>query len=296
MLGPTASGKTAVAVALAARLGGEVISFDSRQVYRGIEISSNAPQPDESAGVVVHMIGRLDPEEDLTAARYVAMAREAAAGIAPGRPQLLTAGTGMYLKAYLDGLDLGGMGAVAGLREQLEDEARRDLPGLARRLQQLSPGLAASTDLQNPVRVVRRMELLWAAALAEDRTGTGAPATRMEAAKVGLRVSPALLQERIQARIERMLTAGWREEVQALLRRDPAPSPQVLRSIGVAEMAAHLRGEISEGGMRSTVLVRTRQYAKRQRTWFRADRAVAWIDAGNREVSDIVEHILEMLD
>jgi tRNA dimethylallyltransferase len=285
-----------VAVAVAERLGGEIISFDSRQVYRGVAVCSNAPETAELHGVPMHMVERLEPHEPLTAARYVAMARDATATIAPGRRQVLTAGTGMYLKAYLEDLDLGGMGAVPGLREQLEEDARRDLPALARRLEELSPELAAQTDLQNPVRVVRRMELLWAAAMAQDAGDQGPTgARRIDAVKVGLRVSAALLEERIVARIEEMLTRGWRSEVETLLHRLPAPAPQILKSIGVAEMAAHLRGEMDEAEMRAVVHLRTRQYAKRQRTWFRADPEVRWIEA-DRPVSDIVADILEMLN
>jgi tRNA dimethylallyltransferase len=291
-------GKTAVAVALAREVGGEIISFDSRQVFRGVEVCSNAPTEGELQGVPTYLLGRLDPSEEVTAAGYTAMARAAAAGIGEGRRQILTAGTGMYLKAYLDNLDLGGMGAVPGLREQLEAEAAADLPRLARRLRQLSPELAAATDLRNPVRVVRRMELLWAAALAADGPveGHGSPARgRVEALKVGLRAPVAVLEGWIRARTERMLAAGWRAEVERLLDRSPAPSPQVLKSIGVAEMTAHLRGQLGERECVEAVNLRTRQYAKRQRTWLRADPEVRWIDTGNRETSDIVEIILEML-
>jgi tRNA dimethylallyltransferase len=287
-----------VAVAVAEHVGGEVISFDSRQVYRGIEVSSNAPTREERGPVPVHLVGELGPHEEMTAARYVAMARAAGAGIPAGRPHVLTAGTGMYLKAYLDDLDLGGMGAVPGLREQLEKEAKRDLAGLARRLQDLSPDLAAQTDLRNPARVVRRMELLWAAALAQDQADAvpTMAARRVEAVKVGLNVPADVLETRIAKRIDRMLEAGWRDEVEALLAATPPPGEQVMKSIGVAEMAAHLRGEISEAEVRDTVQLRTRQYAKRQRTWFRADPEVRWLDAGNQPLSDIVEVILEMVN
>ncbi|HEV1997495.1 MAG TPA: hypothetical protein VGR61_05115, partial [Candidatus Dormibacteraeota bacterium] len=163
---------------LARRTGGQVVSFDSRQVYRGIEVSSNAPGDAELGDVPIHLVGRLDPAEELTAARYVEMAREAVAAIPRGRQVIFTAGTGMYLKAYLEDLDLGGMGAVPELRQTLEAEAARDLPGLALRLAELSPELAAQTDLQNPVRVVRRMELLVAAAFAEGGGDTRDPGTR----------------------------------------------------------------------------------------------------------------------
>lgn len=290
-------GKTAVAVAVAREVGGQIISFDSRQVFRGVEVCSNAPLAGDLHGVPAHLVSRLDPSEEVTAARYVDMARAAAGAIPTTARQILTAGTGMYLKAYLDNLDLGGMGAVAGLRKQLQAEAGADLPGLARRLRELSPELAAATDLQNPVRVVRRMELLWAAALAEDsQAAVGAPERgRVEALKVGLGVPATVLEGWIAERIDRMLGSGWREEVERLLDQRPAANPQVLKSIGVAEMTAHLRGDIDQREMVASVRVRTRQYAKRQRTWFRADPEVTWIDVGNKKTSDIVEIILEML-
>ncbi|GAC1331272.1 MAG: tRNA (adenosine(37)-N6)-dimethylallyltransferase MiaA [Candidatus Dormibacteria bacterium] len=283
-----------MAVALARRLDGEVISFDSRQVYRGVEVSSNAPTAAERELALIRLVGVLDPDEHLTAARYVGMARDAVRDCGPTRTPVLTAGTGLYLKAYLDGMDLGGMGAVPGLREELEAEAARDLPGLARRLHELSPGLAAQTDVKNPVRVVRRMELLWAAALA-GAAGEATPSGRVDALKVGLRVPPAELEATITARIDHMLASGWHEEVAALLGRDPPAAPQVLKSIGVAEMASHLRGEIDEAELRHVVLLRTRQYAKRQRTWFRGDPEVRWVEAGNSSTSDIVASILEIL-
>ncbi|MEA2681804.1 MAG: tRNA dimethylallyltransferase [Chloroflexota bacterium] len=291
-------GKTAVAVSLARATGGEIISFDSRQVFRGVEVCSNAPTPAELQGVKAHLVSVLAPSSEITAAGYVELARSAASAVSAAERQILTAGTGMYLKAYLDNLDLGGMGAVPGLRQQLEAEAATDLPGLARRLQDLSPGLAATTDLRNPVRVVRRMELLWAAALAQDDrdTNAGRDRPRTDAIKIGLRAPAAVLERWIAERIDRMLEAGWRDEVEALLAQQPGPSPQVLRSIGVAEMAAHLRGEVDRRTMVQRVHVRTRQYAKRQRTWFRADPEVTWIDAGNKATSDIVETILEMLN
>lgn len=298
IVGPTAAGKTAVAVELARRTGAEIVSFDSRQVYRGIEVSSNAPGRAELGAVPIHLVARLDPAEGLTAAGYVEMARAAVAAVPAGRHPVFTAGTGMYLKAYLEDLDLGGMGAVPELRETLEEEAARDLPALARRLRDLSPELAAQTDLQNPMRVVRRMELLVAAALAEDGGDSRKPGARarVEAVKVGLAVAPEELEHRIATRLEHMLAAGWTEEVEALLRRRPEPCAQVMKSIGVQEMAAHVQGHIDERELRHKVLLRTRQYAKRQRTWFRGDPEVRWVDAGNRTASDIVETILEMLN
>ncbi|MFN2464271.1 MAG: tRNA (adenosine(37)-N6)-dimethylallyltransferase MiaA [Candidatus Dormibacteria bacterium] len=293
MVGPTAVGKTAVALELARQLDGELISFDSRQVYRGVEVSSNAPTAAEVGTTPVHLVSVMNPTEPVTAASYVAMVRRAAAS-ARG-PLVLTAGTGLYLKAYLDGLDLGGMGAVAGLRQQLEEEAKRDLPGLARRLRELSPELAERTDLANPVRVVRRMELLWAAALAEESRIDSPTNPPVDAIKIGLGRSAASLEAAIAARVEAMLLGGWREEVEALLALDPPACPQVAKSIGVAEMAAHIHGRASIEDTRTAVIVRTRQYAKRQRTWFRGDPQVTWVEVGNKTSSDIVADILEMI-
>ncbi|MHB8507752.1 MAG: tRNA (adenosine(37)-N6)-dimethylallyltransferase MiaA [Candidatus Dormibacteria bacterium] len=293
VVGPTAAGKTALAVRLAAALSADIVSFDSRQVYRGIEIASNAPTADELEGIVCHLVGVLGPTEPVNAARYDEMAFPLIrAMMAEGRAVVLTAGTGLYLRATLEGLDLGGAPADPVLRRQLEAEAAVDLAGLYRRLAALAPAVAARTEATNPVRVVRRMELAL--------RGPAAPADRhhraaLDAVMVGLDVPRPVLHQRIAARIDRMIERGLLEEVAALDAAGVIAGSQALRGIGVLDMVAHLRGQTSLREARERMAASTRAYARRQLTWFHADRRVHWFDPAARAASDIVGAVTEMM-
>jgi tRNA dimethylallyltransferase len=297
IVGPTGVGKTAVAVEVCLRAGGELVSIDSRQVYRGIEVASGAPAAAELGGVRAHLVGALAVGERIDAHGYVELAEAALAGIAArGARPVLTAGTGLYLRALLDGWDLGGLPADRELRAELEAAAEADLPALVERLRLADPAAAARVDRRNPVRVVRALELV----LLRERgqRPVGAPGTPRAAIKVGLTAAPARRAAWIEARVDAMLAQGLVEEVGRLL--DPAlpggpPAPAVLSGIGVREVAAHLRGEIDLAEARRLIVARTRAYARRQLIWFRADPQVRWLDAGETVRSDIVEAILEML-
>jgi tRNA dimethylallyltransferase len=295
IVGPTGVGKTAVAAMLAVRTGGEIVSIDSRQVYRGLEICSNAPTADELGGVRCHMVGRIEVGEKLDAARYMELARPIIDQLQrAGRLPVLTAGTGLYLRALLEGLDLGGHPADPLIRAELEAEARRDLASLHARLAGTDPGAAARVEPTNPVRVVRAMELALQRQRGDQRVGAaGAP---LAATKIGLMAPRATLYQWIESRTERLLSLGWRTEVEALLDNGVDLSSTALSSIGLREMAAFIRGRESLEAVRAAIIKRTRNYAKRQMTWFRADPEVRWLDVTRYSKSDIVEPILEMLD
>jgi tRNA dimethylallyltransferase len=294
IVGPTGVGKTAIAAHVGVGTGGEIVSIDSRQAYRGLEICSNAPTAEELGGVLCHLVGCLEVGEKLDAARYVRMARPIVDGLlAKGRLALITAGTGLYLKALLEGLDLGGHAADPGLRAELEAQAASDLAGLHARLVALDPEAEGRVEPTNPVRVVRATEL----ALRRSRGDQAAAATwpPMAALKVGLTAPRSRLYAWIEARTDCLLSRGWREEVEALLDSGADLSSTALSSIGVREMAANIEGRMSMEDVRASIVKRTRNYAKRQLTWFRADPEVRWLDVTAHSESDIVEHILEML-
>jgi tRNA dimethylallyltransferase len=295
IVGPTGVGKTATAVEVCRRSGGEIVSIDSRQIFRGLEICSNAPTPEELRGVRCHLVGCFDVGERINAARYVGMARPIVdALVLAGRLPVLTAGTGLYLKALLEDLDLGGHPADPALRVRLEREAERDLPGLHRRLAALDPQAAARVDSANPVRVVRATEL----ALRRQRGDavTAARARPLQAVKVGLTAPRAQLYEWIEARVDRMLTRGWSGEIGALLDSGADLSRSSFSSIGVHEMVAFVRGEKALAALREAIVKRTRNYAKRQLTWFGSDAEVNWLDVTQHPGSDIVDAILELLE
>jgi tRNA dimethylallyltransferase len=295
IVGPTGVGKTAVAVEVCRRAGGEIVSIDSRQVFRGLEICSNAPTPGELRGVRCHLVGCLEVGERIDAQRYVRMARPVVdALVLEGRQTVLTAGTGLYLKALLEGLDLGGHPADPALRAQLETQAVLDLSGLFRRLSALDPGAASRVDAANPGRVVRATEL----ALRRQRGDVPAPATAtpLAAIKVGLTAPRAQLYEWIEARADRLLAKGWSGEIEALLDSGADLSRSAFSSIGAREMVAFVRGEMLLAALREAIVRRTRNYAKRQLTWYRADREVRWLDVTRYSGSDIVDAILELLE
>jgi tRNA dimethylallyltransferase len=293
IVGPTGVGKTAVAAAVSARSGGEIVSIDSRQVYRGLEICSNAPTGDELGGVRCHLVGCLEVGEKLDAARYVGLAGPIINDLRhQGRLPVLTAGTGLYLRALLEGLDLGGHPADPVLRTELEAQAEQDLGGLHRRLADLDPEAAARVGHTNPARLVRAAELALRRLRGDQATAAAWPP--LTVIKIGLTAPRAQLYQWIEARTDQMLSRGWRAEVESLLDTGTDLSSTALSSIGLREMAACIQGRVSMEEVRGAIVKRTRNYAKRQLTWFRADPQVRWLDVTRYSESDIVEAILEM--
>ncbi|HXA42646.1 MAG TPA: tRNA (adenosine(37)-N6)-dimethylallyltransferase MiaA [Candidatus Solibacter sp.] len=295
IVGPTAVGKTRVAVDLCRRIGGEIVSIDSRQVYRGLEICSNAPSAKDLRGVRCHLVGVIEPGQKVDAAGYVAMARPVVESLAvESKTAVLTAGTGLYLKALLGGLDLGGHPADGVLRRSLETRARSDLGALVDELAEMEPDTASRIDRANPVRVVRALEL------ATIRRGQALPTTLVGrpivAVKIGLTAPRALLYEWIDARVDHMLTSGWLAEVRSLADSGTTLSRAALSSIGVRELVEVAAGRMAPDVARAAIAQRTRNYAKRQLTWFRADPEVRWLDMTRFSGSDIVEAIVELIE
>ena len=290
-------GKTAVAVEVCRALGGEIVSIDSRQVFRGIEVVSNAPTAAELKGVACHLVGVLEPLGRVNAARYVALAQPILDRVRlDGRLPVLTAGTGLYLKALLEDLPLGGVTPDAAERARLEAWAADDLAGLLDELRRLEPASAAAVDPHNPVRVVRQVELARARRAAATGAADQSPGARPVAAiKVGLAAPREVLYGWIEARVDKMLERGWREEVEALLAQGIDPHRQAFSGIGVAEMADVVLGQRRLADARGAIAQKTRNYAKRQMTWFRADPEIEWLDVTALTGSDIVERVATML-
>ncbi len=271
--GPTASGKTALAIAVARELDGspslEVVSADSRQVYRGMDVGTAKPNAAERAAVPHHLIDVVDPRETYTAARFGQDARAAFAAIrARGAVPFLVGGSGLYLRAAEEGL-FEGPAADPDLRARL---ARETDAALHVRLAAVDPAAAARLHAADRVRVIRALEV-W------ERTGVPISEHQRrhrEAAAAAPRVLrfvldwPVLvLDARIAARVDAMVSEGWEDEVRALLARGlPADAPG-LDAVGYAAMRAVVQGRMTREAARDAIVLATRQYAKRQRTWFR---------------------------
>ena len=271
--GPTAVGKTAAAIALALRHNGEIVSADSRQVYRGLDIGTAKPTPDELAAVPHHLLDIRDPDEPFSLADYVALARAAIAGIhARGRLPILAGGTPLYLNAVVEGWRVPPAPPDLALRTKLEQEAAaHGLTALEARLAAVDP-VAAGRARGNVRRVVRALEIYMV---------TGQPMSAQEGKEpppyqiwqAVLTLDRAALHARIDARVERMIAAGLVEEVRALLERGYAPDLPALSGIGYAEIVAYLRGESTLPDAITRIKTNTHRYVRHQETWFRRNHA-----------------------
>lgn len=276
LVGPTGSGKTAVSLALAERWGAEIVNCDSRQVFRGLDIGTAKPTAAERARVPHHLFDVVDPDAPFDAARYAALARTAIADIQRrGRRAIVVGGTGFYLKALRVGL-FAGPAADAALRARLVAEEDAAPGALHARLAAVDPRTAARLAPRDRLRLVRALEVfeLTGRPLSDWHAAQATEALPMRV--LGLQVERGELYRRLDARCEAMLTAGLLDEIRGLWTRGYGPELPALRSIGYREMGAHLRGDMDRGAALAAMQRATRQFAKRQLTWFRADPTVAW--------------------
>lgn len=278
--GPTASGKTALAVALAKRTGGEVVSADSMQIYRRMDIGTAKPTAEEMDGVPHHMLDVAAPGEDYSVARYV---EEAAACVedilARGKLPIVAGGTGMYIDNLLAGREFAAF--TGAWRQILQDRAAKEgIAALYRELEQVDPQRAAKLHLADEKRIIRALEV-WhetGETITEHDRRTAALPPRYEAVRIGLTFAErADMWERIDRRVDQMMAAGLVEEVEGLLSSGVPESCTAMQAIGYKEMVAALREGRAVSEAAEEIKLRSRQYAKRQLTWFRREPSVKWI-------------------
>lgn len=281
LVGPTAVGKTELALELAEFMGAEIVSIDSRQIYRGLDIGTAKPTVAQRRAVRHHMVDIADPAKTFSAGRFGVLARDRIRDLqADGRPALLVGGSGLYLAATIDGLFLSppmNGSPSADLAVRLQAEGARALWAELRRL---DPAAASAIEPGDSVRVLRALELTltdgrrrgerW-----ESDRGTGLEAMPM---LVCLTRSRENLYRRIESRAVSMFRAGWPEEVQGLLARGLDPGAPGLESLGYAEVVDYLRAGLPKERAIEAIQGRTRRFAKRQMTWFRRDRRLRWLD------------------
>jgi tRNA dimethylallyltransferase len=279
VVGPTASGKSALGVWLAERLSGEVVSCDSTQLYRGFDIGTAKPTAAERRGIPHHLIDVLQPDDEATAGAYREMALAVLADLRMRkRLPVLTVGTGLYLRALLEGFaDVPQRSEE--LRERLrasaEEHAAGHLHRLLKRLDLEAAKKIAPADEQKLIRAIEVCLLTRKPISEVHRTGRS-PLQGWRVIKVGLLPPREQLNERIHGRTDAMLKHGWMEEVQALLENGLAENAKPFHFIGYGELRAVLRGELSLEVARAAIQQTTRRYAKRQLTWFRKETGVQW--------------------
>lgn len=269
LAGPTAVGKSAVALALAELLGGEIISVDSMQVYRGLDLGTAKPSAAERARVRHHLLDVLELTEAFDAAQFVRLAEAAVKDIQErGRVPIFCGGTGLYFKAWLEGL---GEAPPGDARVRAELEAA-PLAELLAELERRDPETFARVDRRNPRRVIRALEVirLTGKPFSMQRARWSAePGTRNPERVFCLTREPADLRARIEARVDAMFAAGLVDETRALLARGLEANRNAMQALGYRQVVEHLRGERGLAETVALVKTRTWQFARRQRTWFR---------------------------
>ena len=290
LAGPTASGKSEVALLLAEQLGGEIVSVDSMQVYRGMDIGTAKPSGADRARVPHHLIDIVDVTESFDAAQFSRVAQAAVADIAArGKRAILCGGTGLYFNAFFGGLGAAPAAETA-LRRELEGTPLAELLG---ELAERDPATHAKIDRKNPRRVIRAVEVI---------RQTGRPFSEQKSNWTSrgpmphvfaLRRATEDLHNRINERVDAMFAKGLVDETRRLLEQGLAGNRTAMQALGYRQVAAHLRGECSLSETIELIKLRTRQFAKRQMTWFRGQLKPEWIDVTATETaSEVARRIL----
>jgi len=297
--GPTASGKTACAVNLCQKIGGEVVSADSMQIYRGMDVLSARPTQDEMQGIPHHMLGIADPAEKFSAARYRDMARRVISGVyARGKMPVLCGGTGLYINAVTRPMEFSEKCDEA-LRQELL--AMAEQPGGRKKLHdmlaEIDPEAAAKLHENDVRRVTRAIEVYRLTGLTQSQQAA------LDARREGDYAETLFaldwprdeLYRRIDLRVDMMLKAGLVDEVR-MLRRDEQKHPTALQAIGYKEIAAALDGRMTMEEAVNLVKQLSRNYAKKQLTWFRRDPRTVWIEAMGKTADRITDEMMDYLE
>jgi tRNA dimethylallyltransferase len=290
--GPTASGKSAVAVEIARRTGAEILSVDSMQVYRGMDIGTAKPTPDEQRLVRHHLIDVVESGEQFTVARFVDLADEVIADAAArSTPLIVTGGTPLYYKALFEGL-FEGPSANDSVRERLRSLSNEELMS---RLAQVDPASAARIHVNDSKRLVRALEVfeLTGKPISSFQTDWSAGTMRHPACWIGLSWEREALNRRTNARVKAMLAAGWVEEVRCLLVRFGQLSPTASEATGYHEIIEHLHGHLTLEEATEQIKIATRQLARRQMKWFRRWPQIQWLP-GDQSPEALADHIITL--
>jgi len=280
--GQTATGKHRLAVAAAERLGGEILSADSMKVYRGMDIGTAKPSPAQRRGIPHHLVDLVEPSETFSTARWVPMADAAMADVhARGRVPIVCGGTALYLKALLEGL-FAGPSADPLLRQRLVAEAKaRGTPALHARLAEVDPEAARRIHPNDLRRIVRALEV-WELAgepISKFQTQWGRRRGKYRALMMAIRRTREDLERRIEKRVQQMAQAGLLEEVRRLAERPEGLAHGPRQALGYAEVLEHLEGQRTWDETLRAIVLHTRQFARRQRTWLRRFKDLVWLDA-----------------
>ncbi|HRZ87193.1 MAG TPA: tRNA (adenosine(37)-N6)-dimethylallyltransferase MiaA [bacterium] len=300
IVGPTASGKSEAAYVLAGKIGGEIVSADSMQVYRGMDIATAKPPAAWLQKIPHHLIDIVEPTEEYSAGRFFADARKAVDEIvARGKTPIVAGGTGLYVRVLLKGI-FEGPSRDRAARAELEAELEQNgVEHLYEKLKKIDPRTASSIDPHNPRRVVRALEvmLLTKRPLAEQQSQWSGKPSGIEndcvCTVVGLQRDRNDLAARIDERVDEMFRSGLIDETRALMSRGIEKNRVAIQALGYGEVIRYLREEATLSETKKRIQIRTRQYAKRQMTWFRKERGIRWLAVGKETQAGVVVEQIE---
>ena len=281
IIGPTATGKTTVGIDLAQKLNGEIVSCDSRQIYKLMDIGTAKPTKEEQAQAVHHLIDIVSPDERFSAGLYEKKATEVINNIfIRQKLPIIVGGSGLYLRALVSGL-FQGPPADDKLRESLQNEKERiGLENLYQKLKKVDPKTCQKISPTDEIRIIRGLEVheLSGKPISEWQEKGQYTDKNLNFIKFGLNVERKALYQRINLRVDKMMQAGFLEEVKNLISRNYSFQLPALRTFGYLDMEAYLQGQIGLDEALEKFKQGTRNYAKRQLTWFRSDKKTEWVD------------------
>ncbi|MEX1027429.1 MAG: tRNA (adenosine(37)-N6)-dimethylallyltransferase MiaA [Candidatus Paceibacterota bacterium] len=288
ILGPTATGKSDLAVGLALEFNGEVISADSRQVYRGLDIGTGKITADEMRGVPHHCLDIADPDDQLSVTQYKEHAENAIADIGSrGKLPILVGGTGFYIQAVVDNVSFPEVPPDEELRSQLEQQSAEEL---FTELREKDPGRAETIEPENKRRLIRALEIVAHTGTVPPPAQTGSPYNLLE---IGVHLDRDILRTRIRERLERRLKAGMIDEADRLHRHGLSYERMIELGLEYRFLAQHLRGELTYEEMVEQLGTAISQYAKRQRSWFKRDHRIEWFHPDRHD--EIAQRVAQWL-
>lgn len=298
IVGPTASGKTALGVEIALLVDGEVVSCDSMQLYKGMDIASAKPTAEEMKGVPHHMISIADMNENYSVARYVDEAKKIIADIhSRGKMPVLVGGTGLYFSSLVDNISFADETDNTELRQQLNDEAQRlGNEAMLEKLAQIDPECAASLHKNNLKRILRALEVYYSTGvtMTEQQRRSRLMPSEYDLTAIGIRFTDReLLYDRINRRVDQMIENGLVEEARETYFDINGTSGQ---AIGHKELAPYFNGECTLDQAIENLKRETRRYAKRQMTWFARDNRINWIDTDGADFKKILKNAVKILE
>ena len=291
--GATATGKSELALEVAEKIGAEIVNADSMQIYSGMDIGTAKLNQAERKGITHHLIDEVAPSIDITVSWYQELAREIIDDLIKNKPVVVVGGTGLYIKAILD--DLSFPETDQSVRLELEKLAEEiGAAQLHQRLAKLDPAAALAIPAENIRRVIRALEVIEITGKPFTANLPRAGSTKYpEAKQFGLEVERENLDQRIDRRVEKMWEQGFVEEVKTLISATGGMGKTAGQAIGYRQIISYLKGEISENEAKELTKVATRQYARRQETWFKRDERITWLSPNSNRLELLLSDILK---